>query len=63
VQQILLGMVGQRLRHLIGAAVRPIDDIEPQKGTGFALERSRHGGGLGGIAVDVKCRRIIAVAR
>jgi hypothetical protein len=56
-------MVGQRLRHLIGTTVRPIDDIEPQKGTGFALERSRHGGGLGGIAVDVKCRRIIAVAR
>ena len=25
------------------------------------LERSRHRGGLGGIAVDIKCRRIVAV--
>ena len=30
VQQILLGLIGERLRHLIGAAVRPVDDIEPQ---------------------------------
>jgi hypothetical protein len=59
VQEILLGVIGQRLRHMIGATVRPVEHIEAEELAGFTLELPRYRIGLPGIAVDVEGRRVV----
>lgn len=53
-QDRLLQLIGERLCHMVGTAVRPGDDIEPEELARFALECARHRVALTGIAVNVK---------
>ena len=55
-QQSLLGLIGERLGDLVGAA---LDHVEADGGTGFAFEIAGFGVGLRRIAIDVEGRRII----
>jgi hypothetical protein len=61
VQKRLLGLIGQGLCQVVGAAVRPVKDIEAEKPARFLFELAGHPAVLAGVAVDVKGRRVVEV--
>ena len=60
-QEVLFGLVRQRLGDVVRSAVGSVDGIEPQHLARFPLELAGHGVHLAGVAVDVERRCVVEV--